>query len=72
MQYYLCPRCKFRVAQNKHVCNTCGLDIAAYNSTICSEQEPSNAKPATKNVWAKVLGLDGRRKESGQEKPALS
>jgi hypothetical protein len=72
MQYYLCPRCKFRVAQNKHVCHTCGLNIASLNSTAGGEQDTANAKPVTKNVWAKVLGLDGRRKESAQEKPALS
>ncbi len=71
MQYYLCPRCKFKVAQNKHVCNTCGLNVAVYNSTISGEQDTAQVKPATKNVWAKVLGLDGRQKESGQEKPAL-
>jgi hypothetical protein len=72
MQYYLCPRCNFRVAQNKHVCQTCGLNITAYNSTIASEQDAAPSKPASKNVWARVLGLDGRRKDGGQEKPALS
>jgi hypothetical protein len=72
MQYYLCPRCKFRVAQNKHVCNTCGLNIAAYNSTVSGDESAEQAKPASKSVWSKVLGLDGRRKDSQQEKPALS
>jgi hypothetical protein len=72
MQYYLCPRCNFRVAQNKHVCQTCGLNVNAYNSTIAGEQDATTSKPASKNVWARVLGLDGRRKDGGQEKPALS
>lgn len=72
MQYYLCPRCKFRIAQNKHVCQTCGLNIAAYNSTVGGDQSAQPSKAPSKNVWAKVLGLDGRQKESGQEKPALS
>lgn len=72
MQYYLCPRCKFRVAQNKHVCNTCGLNIAAYNSTIGGDQGSEQTKPASKNPFAKMLRFEGRQKESGQEKPALS
>lgn len=72
MQYYLCPRCKFRVAQNKHVCNTCGLNIAAYTSTISGDESAAQSKPASKSVWAKVLGMDGRRKDSQHEKPALS
>jgi hypothetical protein len=72
MQYYLCPRCNFRVAQNKHVCQTCGLNVNAYNSTIANEQDATVSKPASKNVWARVLGLDGRRTDGGHEKPALS
>jgi predicted amidophosphoribosyltransferase len=72
MQYYLCPRCQFKIAQNKHVCQTCGLNMTAYANSAAPEQDVENSRPAVKNVWAKVLGLTGRSKESAQEKPALS
>jgi hypothetical protein len=72
MQYYLCPRCKFKIAANKHVCTTCGLNVSAYNSTVGGEQTDKDAKPAKSNVWARMMRLDSRpSKESGQEKPAL-
>ena len=27
MQYFLCPRCQFKVPANKHICQTCGYSV---------------------------------------------
>ena len=71
MQYYLCPRCQFRIAGNKHVCGTCGLNVAAHKSTISGVNEEAEAAPAKANMFSKFLKLDARRSKETQEKPAL-
>jgi predicted amidophosphoribosyltransferase len=72
MQYYLCPRCRFKTASNKPVCQTCGLNFAVYNSTISSDSSAVEVKPSKFKAFAKFLNLEGRAKKSGREKPALS
>jgi hypothetical protein len=72
MQYYLCPRCQFRVAINKNVCHTCGFSMSSLKNSQNNAEQSSTAEPTTKTaVWAKFLGLSGPRKETGKEKPAL-
>jgi len=72
MQYYLCPRCKFKTAAKKHVCQTCGLNFAVARSTNGGDNKTDSEKPSKIKAWSKLLGLDGHRtKESGHEKPAL-
>lgn len=72
MQYYLCPRCKFKTASNKPVCQTCGLNFAVYNSTVGSDSTAGDSKPSKFKLFSKIFHLEGRQaKESGQEKPAL-
>jgi hypothetical protein len=73
MQYYLCPRCRFKSVSNKPVCQTCGLNFAVYNSTVSSDSAVAESKPSKFKAFAKFLNLEGRQaKKSGQEKPALS
>jgi predicted amidophosphoribosyltransferase len=64
MQYYLCPRCQFRVAENKKVCSTCGFNFASLKHGQSSAEEPSAAPKTKTALWSKVLGLS-------KEKPAL-
>lgn len=69
MQYYLCPRCQFRVAATKKVCHTCGFDISTLKS---AEADQAAAGKAPKSMfWSKIFGQD-RNKETTTEKPALS
>ena len=73
MQYYLCPRCKFKTASNKPVCQTCGLNFAVYNSTVGSDNSAADSKPSKFKALTKFFNFDGRQaKKSGQEKHALS
>lgn len=69
MQYYLCPRCQFRIAANKHVCATCGFHVPSQRSTAGGAD--SEQKTAKSNVFSKFLKMDRRPKETTQEKPAL-
>lgn len=75
MQYFLCPRCQFKVPANKHLCQTCGYQVpsAATNSGA----SPASAFSASRsfkssNPFAKLLRLQSdESKEPSQEKPAL-
>ena len=69
-QYYLCPRCKFRVVATKKVCSTCGFDITTLNSTRGTDEDAASGK-APKMFWSKFLGFSSREKDTGKEKPAL-
>ena len=69
MQYYLCPRCQFRIAANKHVCATCGFHVPVQRSTASGAE--TEQKASKTNVFSKFLKMDRRAKESTQEKPAL-
>jgi hypothetical protein len=71
MQYYLCPRCQFRIAANKHVCATCGLNIASQKSTASGAENNGDQKASKSNLFSKFLKMDRRPKEATQEKPAL-
>lgn len=71
MQYYLCPRCQFRIAANKQRCNTCGFNMASLKSSApAEEQAPTGNLPKTA-FWSK-FGMQPANKEKAQEKPALS
>lgn len=71
MQYYLCPRCQFRIAANKKVCTTCGFNLAALKNAAPSEDVSETGSKAPKTAfWSKYLGQQSN-KESAQEKPAL-
>ena len=73
MQYFLCPRCQFRVPATKHTCQTCGFKIPTASSTKGGTTAGDNAVKLT-NPFAKLLGFTGnaKQKETGSEKPALS
>lgn len=72
MQYYLCPRCQFRVAANKQVCTTCGFNIASLknNQAAVVEQAPVT-KVAKNGFFSKFMGAQPSTKEPREEKPAL-
>lgn len=70
MQYFLCPRCNFKVPGNRRTCHTCGYEVPKTASSAPLEEE--NGKNLKKgSVWAKFLGFsqsDSKRDEN----PALS
>lgn len=75
MLYYLCPRCKFRVAASAHLCKICGYVAPAVSSTRDGKDDNIGRKETSKvKSWARFLGLDSASaepKETGKEKPAL-
>lgn len=69
MQYFLCPRCNFKVPGNRRSCTTCGYEVpkAAGNASV---QEDTQALTKKSSVWSKFLGFsqaDAKRDEN----PAL-
>jgi len=73
MQYFLCPRCQFRVPANKHICQTCGYKIPSASGAGGGTKNVERSGTLT-NPFAKLLGFTGsdKQKETGSEKPALS
>jgi hypothetical protein len=70
MQYFLCPRCQFRVPATKHVCQTCGFKIPSAKSTTSGASSNGDGAVKLTNPFAKMLGFN-KQKEAGSEKPAL-
>jgi ribosomal protein L40E len=66
MQYYLCPRCQFRVPAKKNACTTCGYDMLPLKTAAAQQNENKSVKTS---IWSRMLG---DKKEQGKEKPALS
>ena len=71
MHYYLCPRCKFRVAINKHVCPTCGYSFPSSKSG--KDGGESETKSAKGGFFSKLFhsSESAEQKESAKENPAL-
>ena len=76
MQYILCPRCKFKIAVNRHICNTCGFDLAELRARAAVNDGLGSKTKAQKNgFWQKFLGIEPPpedTKDPGKEEPALS
>lgn len=76
MNYYLCPRCQFRVAANAHICKICGYVAPAVSTSRDGKDANASFKETSKaRSWTRFLGLDSANaqpKETGKEKPALS
>jgi hypothetical protein len=69
MQYYLCPRCQFRVPAKKNACTTCGFDLTPLKNAKPDQEE----KPNRASMLLRLIGGGNKPKEqSNQEKPALS
>jgi len=64
MQYYFCPRCKFRmIAVKKHICPTCGFKLPridhAGDSSNSDTSERQTERPAvTPRFWSKLFKLE--------------
>ena len=75
MQYFLCPRCQFKVPANKHLCQTCGYQVpSAATNGGASSASASAASRSVKstNPFAKLLRLQSDdNNETSQENPAL-
>lgn len=75
MHYMLCPRCKFRVALNKHMCSTCGYVVPPPSSVRAVSDELGPMPKAQKGgFWAKFFGLEPQvdeHTEPPHEEPAL-
>lgn len=73
MQYFLCPRCQFRIPGNKHICSTCGYVIPSASSTrgVTQESKDQPAKTSKTAFWSKFLGL-GTPEKPSESQEALS
>jgi DNA-directed RNA polymerase subunit RPC12/RpoP len=74
MNYYLCPRCKFKIASNKYLCTTCGFKIPSSSGTKSGGKEAS-PKESTKQAFLGRLfnnleKANGKKTDTAQEKPA--
>jgi hypothetical protein len=69
MQYFLCPRCNFKVPGNRRSCNTCGYEVpkAAGSSVVEEDSKTLNKKSA---VWSKFLGFS-QQDQKRDKNPAL-
>ncbi len=72
MQYFLCPRCSFKVPGNRRSCHTCGYEVPKAVTNVSTDNTGSGEKSLSKksNVWAKVLGFS-QQEGKPDEKPAL-
>jgi hypothetical protein len=74
MQQQFCPRCKFRIVNNKRACATCGFKFPAPSDTKAGTTDSRDANRVS--LWGKLLGLasSGPKEvvDPAQEKPALS
>jgi len=76
MNYYLCPRCKFKIASNKHLCTTCGYKIPSSSGTKSGAKEASPEK-ATKSAFLgrlfnNIEKANEKKSDTAQEKPATA
>jgi DNA-directed RNA polymerase subunit RPC12/RpoP len=76
MNYYLCPRCHFKVSATKYICSTCGFKVPPANDTknraVAENESKASVKP---NLFLRLFGSNGatqNQKETAAEKPALS
>jgi hypothetical protein len=76
MQYVLCPRCRFRVPMNKHICTTCGFEVPSSRGPQNQEKAPEKKEARTGSFWQQFFGLpspvEEHQNDQGQEEPALS
>lgn len=82
MQYYFCPRCKFRmIGAKRHICPTCGYKLprveqAVDTATTDTGERRARRTAITAGFWSKLfkweIAADNDSMESTQEKPALS
>ncbi len=80
MQYLLCPRCKFRVAANRHMCATCGysMPLAANPRVSDTRRETSDTDGSGTqkgSFWRTFLGLEppiDDKSEKSQEEATVS
>jgi len=72
MQQQHCPRCKFRVVNNKRACATCGFKFASAGDTKPGTTDKDNRT----SFWGKLMGFASTDPKEvvdpAQEKPALS
>ena len=78
MQYILCPRCQFRVALNRHLCGTCGLEMPSLKQLQSNAKNCAHESQVKKSkFWNTLLGLSSSKPvpsgaEHGHEEPALT
>lgn len=69
MQYFLCPRCNFRVPGNRRTCHTCGYEVPKAAASTSIEEEPKTLNKKS-SAWAKVFGFN-QQEAKRDENPAL-
>jgi DNA-directed RNA polymerase subunit RPC12/RpoP len=73
MNYYLCPRCKFRVASSKYICSTCGFKVPPASDTKSGVSDIPQ-KVAKSSFIGKLFNAEQRPNKSSDstaEKPVL-
>lgn len=69
MLYQICPRCKFRVALNKHICSTCGAAVPCKKeleeAALQKEQEMQAAR-GQKGFWKSLFSPAQARAEKSE------
>lgn len=75
MNFYLCPRCQFRIPSTKYMCSTCGLKITAVHENKEAVEESPVVITVKNSLFNKIFHFGrGREKsvDTNAEKPALS
>lgn len=68
MQYVLCPRCKFKVPANKHLCSTCGYVMPVFQSSDVVSRSTVIISPGKQQgFWATLFGVGEQPKEEEQQ-----
>lgn len=70
MQYILCPRCKFRVPLQKHICTTCGYVVPSLTPAKAVTDE-LGSKAQKNGFWRQVLGLTSAVEEPANESSSV-
>ncbi len=72
MQYFLCPRCKFKISGASRICSTCGYQIVKMNPATSSTPEIKEEPKKRASLLSRFFGLDNNKPaEGGTEKHAL-
>ncbi len=67
MQYVLCPRCKFKVPVNKHLCSTCGYVMPVYQGASDTRSTVVISPEKQQGFWATLFGVAEESKDESQD-----
>lgn len=65
MQYFLCPRCQFKVPANKHICQTCGYKVPTSKPAQGEANGTDNGTKA--RSFSKLFGFNAAKPKDAQQ-----